>query len=445
MPAAPAPAAPAPAPAAPSPASAPASAPKGDAPGQIKPPAGASGGGDPPKPQSYIEEYEAAIDELDDSRRDPKPPQVPPKGGKRQDAPAVDPPAPDPDAPPAGGKKADEDPAPVEADLDGPEPVRVVELRTAYRQLKKQIKDQLRPEVTKLQGRIKELEAGTGDQTAITTELEGLKKRNQELEQEISFTNYSSSREFQEKYAAPYQEAWTRAVSDFNQLTVRIPSGTDPNTGEPTYRTRQASADDLLTLANMPLSEMDEKAEEMFGRSAARVIRHVERVRDLAIAQDKALADAKKNAGTRKTAMDAQTKASIEKGKQMWSSENKRLVEKYPSFFGPRNGDQEGNDLLTKGRAMADRIFVQTPENRPKTAEEAVRLHALAYNKIANHDRLALRLKQANARISELQKIVDEYEDSNPPAGKGGEAAKTGKPGNYMDDAFAEIDTLDKR
>lgn len=436
------PAAAAPAPAA-APAAAPAPAPAAaPAPaGTVKPPPGAAGAGDPPKPKDYIAEYEADIDELDDSRRlDPKPP----KGGKPaelEDEPAgeVKPPATDSNAP-AGGKKPDE---PVEHDLEGPEPVRVVELRTAYRQLKKQIKEQLRPEVTKLQGRIKELEEGNGQSTQLTTELESLKKRNQELEHEISFTAYTKSKPFQE-LQAKYTDAWNRAVSDFNQLTVRIPGPPNPETGEPTFRTRQASADDILTLANMSLSEMDEKAEEMFGRSSARVIRHVERVKELADQQERAIAEARKNAAGHSSEMEAKNKAAVERGKQMWSTENKRLVEKYPSFFGPRQGDTEGNELLSKGRTMADRVFVPTPENRPKTPEEAVKLHALAYNKIANHDRLAMRLKQANARIAELQKIVDEFEDSEPAAGKGGETRGKGTHGNYMDQAMAEIDALDK-
>lgn len=391
-----------------------------------------------PPPKDYVSEYEADLDALDDNRPPPKK-EDKPKG-------VVQPPKGEGEATNGEHAAADQPPA-AAADLDGPEPVKIVELRQWGRSLKKQIKEQYKPEVAKLQARVKELEQTTAVPQEVATKLETLQKRNQQLEEQIGFVDYSKSAAFQEQFSKPYQAAWQRAVSDFNQLQVRLPDGTDPESGEAKFKFRPANDQDLLALANLPLSEMDDKAEAMFGRSAARVIRHVEKVRELAIAQEEALENARKTAGARIAEQETNKKLTSAKGQQMWQAEHKRLVEKYPHFFGPDEADPEGNILLQKGKAQADRIFVPTKDNAPKSPEEAVRLHALAYNKIANHDRIARRLKMTLTELAEVKKALAEYEESNPPAGKGGDGARRqgGASEWSVDAGQAELDTLDKR
>ena len=70
---------------------------------------------------------------------------------------------------------------------------------------------------------------------------------------------------------------------------------------------------------------------------------------------------------------------------------------------------------------------------------------AIIRNKAANHDRLALHLKNANAQIAELQASLKAYEASEPEAGKTAGEAKTVKTGNWESDAFAEIDALNRK
>lgn len=392
-------------------------------------------------------EYETELDSLDDNNKPPREPHRPAaKPGAKADKPVVEPPkAPDDQTPADEGQTPpDEGQAPAAPDLDGPEPVKIVDLRNSYRALKKQIKEQFKPEVAKLQAKVKELEEGSGATQEITAKMEQIQKRNKELEDQISFVDYSKSEEFQTKFVKPYNEAYYRAVNDFSQLRVRVPDGTDPETGETKFKFRPADDKDLIKLANMSLAEMDEEAEAMFGKSAPRVIRHVERVRELAIAQQEALDSAAKNAEARRTEMANTQKLNSTKGREMFEAERKRLVEKYPKFFAKDEADPEGNELLDKGISMANRIFMRTPENTPKTAEEAVRLHALAYQKIANHDRLARKFKQARARVAELEKALAEYEESEPKGGKAGEAGKAGGILDAMADANAELDSLDK-
>jgi len=126
--------------------------------------------------------------------------------------------------------------------------------------------------------------------------------------------------------------------------------------------------------------------------------------------------------------------------RKLWAQTNQALTEKYKNWFAPEEGDADGNDLLTKGRQLADRMFSPTEETRPKTPEEAVRLHALIYNKAANHDRLALRLKKASARVKELEESLKQYEDSEPHGGRPGSGRAAGAPG--IGDYESEIDAL---
>lgn len=401
--------------------------------------------GAPPVPpqteaaKDYMAEYDSELDGLDDNK--PKPAQKPKE--KKTEALVK---------PPEGAEKPAEDakdPAEeLEAKTSNPEdekPTGIPELRKNRDALAKMIKSELRPALDKANARIAELEKN-GDVKVWSDRASAAEKRAAELDGQMRFVDYSRSDEFNQKFAQPFAQAWNRALSDFGQLKVRVPAGVDEATGEPQFNFRAADQNDLIKLANLSLSEMDDAAEAMFGKSAARVIRHVERVRELSEAQEKALEYARKNAGEYQKTTQAEQRRQREEGVRMWHESHKALLEKYPKFFGKDESDPEGNALLDKGTAEAESIFNRTKENQPKTAEEAVKRHALAYHKIANHDRLAKRLKTARARIEELEKAVKEFEESGPPAGNGGQPGdRSGSNGWSLDSEFAEIDKLNTR
>ena len=345
--------------------------------------------------------------------------------------------------PPEGAKPGDKPPGDAPP-AEPPTPVKAKELREAYEALKKETRETLRPALQKAEARIKELEsAKPQDLTPLQEKLAATEKRNAELESHIQFVDYEKSTEFKTKYQQPYLEAWQRAIGDFSQLTVRVPTGENDADGNPTFASRRATDKDLLSLANMPLSEMDAAAEEMFGRSAARVIRHVEKIRELSEAQDKALTDARTNADKRAETQKLQSTAQVQAKQKLWKESNEQLAAKYPDWFAPVEGDTEGNALLEKGFALADRMFAPTPETAPKTPEETVRLHAVLRNRIANHDRLALGRKRDKARIKELEASLAEYEKSDPNGGLRGGGGGGGGTADPIAEAEAEIDKLD--
>lgn len=332
-------------------------------------------------------------------------------------------------------------------------PVKAADLRGAYEGLKKKVAEEYQPTIQRLEAKLKELEAAHKDDPANKQRLEAAQKRVEELESEIKFVNYKKSSEFKDKYEKPYQEAWDIAVRQISQLQVSTEGG------EP----RAATASDILALANLPLGELDAKAEELFGRSAPRVIRHIEKIRELSDAQHKALEEAQKSAGDREKQLTEQQQQAKQQVIKLWQGANDELAKKYPAWFSKDEADAEGNTLLEKGFSLADLHFVGPADLTPDqvellppafrdalkargslTVQERVRLDALLRNKIASHDRLAMRLKKANGRIKELEASLKQYEESEPPAGKAGgrpPAVET----DPMQEAFAEIDSFDRK
>jgi hypothetical protein len=334
-------------------------------------------------------------------------------------------------------------------------PSRMRELGQAYDDLKKKVHTEYEPTIQSLKAKIKEFESKQPEDTApLLAKLTALEKRNAELEKHIEYVDFTQSKEFLNKYAQPYRDAWDHAVADFRQLKVREQAGEDETTGEPIFKTRPASEADLLQLANMDLADMDETAQKLFGASAPRAISHIETLKKLSAAKSQAEDEARTRASEWKTQRATEAQTRTQKLAQTWTEINKSLQERFPKAFAPEENDAEDKEAHTRGFAMADLMFVGeqglTPEQiealptsfrdtlkagKPLSEGQKVQLHALARLKIANHDRKVAALKKAHARIKELEKAVEDYEKSEPAADKAGEAAQpSGK------DFFAKVD-----
>jgi len=310
-------------------------------------------------------------------------------------------------------------------------PVKAADLRAAYDGAKQKIKE-YESKIPALEAKLKEYESKPPeDNKPLLEKLAALEKKTAEYEEELKFTNYVKHPEFTEKYQKPYNEAWAKAVREIEQLAVTQEDGS----------TRQATPGDVLALANSPLATLDERAEAMFGRSAARVIRHVERIRDLAEAQEKAIADAKTVGSEREKNLKVQQDQRNARVASILQKTNADLATKYPKWFGKEPTDPEGNAVFDKGMDYVDKVFSGDPS---VPEDQRISRMAVIRNKAANHDRLALHLKNANSQIAELQASLKAYESSEPPTGKAGEAS-TVKTGNWVDEANAEIEALDKR
>lgn len=333
-----------------------------------------------------------------------------------------------------------------------------------YDNLKKQVEQEFKPEIQRLKSKVQEFEAKKPEDSApLLEKVKQLEAKNQELEKHIQYVDYTQSEDFKEKYSKPYSEAWQSAVRQFTQLRVREKTGED-EAGEPVYRVRPATEDDLIRLGSMSEGDMDEVAEREFGASAPRVIRHVEKLRELAQARNSALEEAKKRAGELKSRQEAEMHSRTESLTKLWQEADKDLREKFPGAFVPEDGNDEDKQAHTKGFAMADLLFVGpeylTPEQvealpetfrnavktkKPLSDQDRIRLHAIARLEMGNYLRNKSRLKAAQARIEELEASLAAYEKSEPSA----EKASSGEGGketsrDWLETAEDELKVLDK-
>jgi len=142
-----------------------------------------------------------------------------------------------------GSTKADEQP-----EIDTTKPVKAADLRTAYQSLKKKVQEEHLPKIAKLESRIKELETkGPEESAPIIEELKTTKKQLEEAQAEMRFIRYEKSTEYLEKYDKPYKEAWVKAMKDLDELSIQTEDG----------GTRKATAQDMVTLANLPWGKLE--------------------------------------------------------------------------------------------------------------------------------------------------------------------------------------------
>lgn len=388
----------------------------------------------------------------------PTPPSKPEKAEEKKEAPKEE-------AKPEGSEKKPEGAEAKPAEEEKPQGGKYMRtLGERYDNLKKQVESEFKPEIQRLKAKVQEYETKRPEDAApLLEKVKQLETRNQELEKHIQYVDYTQSEDFREKYSKPYAEAWHSAVRQFLQLRVREKTGEDES-GEPVYKVRPATEDDLIRLGSMSEGDMDEVAEREFGASAPRVIRHIEKLRELAQSKNNALDEAKKRAGEFRSRQEAEMHSRTESLAKSWQETEKELRENYPKAFIPDEGDEADKAAHLKGFALADLLFVgpeglspeqidALPENfknvvkskKPLSDQDRIRLHAIARVKMANHDRQLARLKAAQERIEELESSLAAYEKSEPSADKasgGGDDKSTSK--DWLEQAEDELKAMDR-
>jgi hypothetical protein len=336
-------------------------------------------------------------------------------------------------------ENAPETPPEAEKAVEEPKPGTMRALGKAYDDLKKERDSVLQPKLQSLEAKTKEyertieqLKTQAPDVKPFQEKLTALEKENQQLREVVRFSDYKKSPEFTEKYEKPYNEAWSKAVGEVTQLNLQMEDGT----------VRKATANDLLALANAPLDQLDDLAAQWFPKSSPRVIRHVEKVKDLAEAQDKALQEAQKGAGefiAKRTQAEQQTNQAFA---QAYTGATTELTKKYSKWFAPDEADPQGNDILKKGFDYADTVF--SPNGNQLTPEQKAGRLAVIRAKAANHDRLIARNKSHVARIAELEASLAEFEKSEPTTTTAGNPGRGNGVYDPMAEDEAELRKLDR-
>lgn len=267
---------------------------------------------------------------------------------------------------------------------------------------------QLQQEIAELRTSMKPGELPKEHQDKFTA----IEARNKELEDEIRHVNYSKSKEFEEQYQKPYEEAWVNAISDLKELVITNDDGSS----------RTSTAQDLIALSNMPLGQARATAKAWFGDSADDVMAHRRTIRDLSDKQTKALEDSKTHGSERdqqRTAeMQAKHKARSEESAKVWAQVNAEALEKY-EYLRPVEGETERNEKLEKATAFVDKTLKMNL-NQAKTVEERdsiIKAHAALRNRAVGFSVLKHENVSLKAKVVELEKAIAEFQASEPTNG----------------------------
>ncbi len=280
--------------------------------------------------------------------------------------------------------------------------------------------DEHKTRASKLESEVAELKKLVPNAEARKQEMDELDKvrtRAKELEDEIRYVNYEKSAEFKEKFDEPYRKSWEKAMGELSELTVE-----DQDTGT----TRNFTANEMLKLVNLPLSEARRVADDLYGPLASDVMQHRKEIKNMFEARSNALLEAKTKGEERQKAQMDQTRKTYETiGKSIaetWNKVNESIPkdEKYGAYFSPVEGDQDGNQRLAKGYELADRAFKENPLDpklSPEDRELIVKRRAVARHRIAAFGRMVHRDQLKTARIAELEAELAQFKGSEPSTG----------------------------
>lgn len=280
----------------------------------------------------------------------------------------------------------------------------------------------------KLEKQLEDVRKLVPDEAKRRQEIEhitALEKRNQELEAEIRFHDYSKSSEFVEKYQKPYEAQWKRTMSELSGITIETEDGSRP-----------MKSADMLQLVNMPTVKARAMANELYGDFADDVMQHRDKIRGMFEQQSEALERAKSEGVERANKHKSSMTTLASNVKSAWDSEVSESLkhEKHGKYFTPVDGDDDGNAKLERGFALVDKAFSQNPMNPNLTDEQRaqiVKAHVAVRNRAAAYSRVVLMLEREQAAHKATMEKLSQYESSAPETA-GTPAAPNGAPAAPM-------------
>ena len=271
------------------------------------------------------------------------------------------------------------------------------------------------------------------------TRLEQAEKKAKEFEDEMRLTNYAKSSEFQEKYQKPYDAAWKRTMHELNGLTTQTADGDAV----------AFTAQDMLQLVNMDAIPARKMAQELYGEFANDVMLHRNEIRRMADEQAAAIEEAKTTGAQReKERMETHGKTvkEIQDNIQKTFKEAFQAAQKDEAngrFFVEREGDEEWNTALEKGRQLSKSVFAENPEDpklTPQQRAEIVRRHAAVFNRSAAFGPLKRDFIKLEKKYAEVLKELEGFKSSRPDAASGSQPNGNGSaPMRAKDRVFGEL------
>lgn len=407
--------------------------------------------------QFSSDKFDALFSDSESSPSDSKTPPAAPAAPEKTAAPAT--PAKPAAAPtrtpapskPAAAKPGEKPPAATPTEFDEVEGVQVPRFKTdrdfrgwglnGYKKAKA-----LETELTELRNKYSETEQlipkTKAEAQALQSKLADIEKKYQEASQTLNYVNFEKSPEFNEKYEQPYQNAWTRALSDMKELTVTEidPNASADEMGNQPTRERAATRDDFESIYHAPLGQAAKLANQKFGHAASMVLEHRQKIRELAKNAVDAVTKWKETSATRQKEEENNRTLHDAKVAELWEKFNAKTYDdpRGKEWWGEVPDDKEINDAIAAGFAYADQRFSREFYSKP--VEEQIAIDAQIRHRIAGFfkQRVVIRRLTESAEKAEADKKARLGSRPGPP--DGGESGAEGGAPAESEGAMAEFD-----
>jgi hypothetical protein len=272
------------------------------------------------------------------------------------------------------------------------------------------------------------------DSSALSQQLAAANEKIQRYENEARLTRYERSEEYRTKYEQPYQNAVKQAYGDVKELLVSEPkkgSQLDEQGHPIEFVEREATPADFDEIYQLPLGPATRLAKQKFGDQAMIVLQHRQAIKNAAKSAMDAVEANKGNATQYEQQQTAQHKLQQEARDQMFNTAVESLAQKYPDWFGEREGDTEWNESLSKGRGIADLAF---SDRQGLTPQQSAILDAQVHMRTSVFTPLKAEVIKLRTENKTLKEELAQIRGSGPgkvlPNGK----APDGKSKNWQQD-----------
>lgn len=275
--------------------------------------------------------------------------------------------------------------------------------------------------IAEYEAKIKTLESKPVETKTDTALIEKYEGEIKSLKQSLREYDYQKSDEFKEKYAQPFERAWTKAISQVKQLKV--------NKND---QQMQATEDDFKYLRSLPLGDRIEAAKSMFGSADSLVLSHISRLEELKESALEAIEAEKQNHELRSKETTAKQQKEREEYVNFLKQSEKEILETVEGF--KFSDDPEEKKAWEKGLAFVEHALNNVgglPANERAAHAAAVKMKAALYDLDQN------RIKAFTAKLKSMEEELAKYRDSDP--GSGGEK---GKPEEKSSDIPTSIEDM---
>jgi hypothetical protein len=404
---------------------------------QAPPPAPSAPAAPPPASAAspdLSKQFDASFpdDGLDTAPEPPPPAPEPPKAKKEAKGKADEP---VPDKGKAGDEPAKGAASPEGGEFAAPNVAKPSELRNWANRMGARAQ-KAESEIASLKSKLTQLESQppkqSEDNANLAQQLAAANKKLEQYENDIRLTNYERSAEYRDKYEKPYKDAIVSAYDDVKELIVYEPN--PDGEGEPVERA--ATQADFNEIYALPLGQATRLAKTKFGDAAPIVLQHRANIRRLAQTAYAAVEEYKSKAGEVETKTRAERAQREEAMSSMFNAATEGHAKRTPDLYMERDGDNEGNELLAKGKQFASAVF---GGNEGLTPQQVAFRDAMAYNRLSAYPRLVRDVRRLKLELEKANAAIDGLKGGGPGKPEGGKSSAGEQPAEGWSEAFDKL------